>query len=568
MMTNQRSPGREATCRMRSRRRSVNQVRRDSAQAKTIGFCSLWLAGAALAVGCGVDRPDHGSPGSGSDAGGGGELVAPDCATRGPRMTRRLSNLQLRNTLQAVFQDPNVPTGDVLNDPVVLGFKADATQSVVRDLDAQLIMNNAETVADWAVSQKLGQLSSCQTMDATCAKTFVQTLGKKLYREPVAASSVDAYVAMFSAETSFAEGARAVISAMLQSSYVLYRRELGERGNDGLYHLTPYELASSLSYMLTNGPPDDQLMSAADQGRLVTAADLDREAARLLSTSQSETAFGIFARNWLVIDDLATRAKIDPNNRLTDAIRAAMLKETAAMFVNVLRSNAKVAELFTASYTFLDQTLAGYYDLGGGGSTFQRVELPANTRAHGILGDGAVLTRHALADRSSPVQRGKLVRERLLCDEIPPPPPNVDTNLPAPSGAVTNRQRYEEHSKNPICNSCHTRMDPVGFSFEHFDAFGRKRDQENGVAIDATGTLSGMSDGDIALDGLDSLSTYLSTNKDVTQCLTRFMSYTAYGLDRCSQSAISTELAASNGSVKAIVMAVIHAPHFTTRTAE
>jgi hypothetical protein len=534
-----------------------------------LGLSSCWFVAALIASGCGVDRPDHGAAGGGSDdPTGGGALVPPACATRGPRMTRRLSNLQLRNTLQAVFQDPNVPTGDVLNDPVILGFKADATQSVVRDLDAQLILNNAETVADWAVSQKLGQLSSCQTLDATCGRTLVQTLGKKLYREPVPASSVDAYVALFTAETSFADGVRVVISAMLQSSYVLYRRELGARGSDGLYHLTPYELASSLSYMLTNGPPDDQLMSAADQGRLATTADLDREAARLLSTSQSETAFGTFARNWLVIDDLATRAKLDPSNRLTDAIRTAMLRETALMFVNVLRSGAKVSELFTATYSYLDQNLAGYYELGGASSTFQRVQLPANTRGHGILGQGAVLTRHALADRSSPVQRGKLVRERLLCEELAPPPANVNTNIPPPTGATTTRQLYLEHSANPFCYSCHTRTDPVGFAFEHFDGFGRKRDQENGVAIDATGTLSGMTDGDIALDGLDSLSTYLSTNKQVAQCLTRYMSYTAYGLDHCSESAIDGELAGADGSVKSIVMAVIHAPHFTTRTAE
>jgi len=531
---------------------------------------SCLLAGALLVIGCGTDTAapgTPGTPGNGSDDGG-GEILAPGCEIRGPRMTRRLSNLQLRNTLQAVFQDTNVPTGDVLNDPVILGFKADATQAVVRDLDAQLIMNNAETVADWAVSQKLGQVTSCQTMDATCIRTFVQTLGKKLYREPVPAASVDAYVALFGAETSFADGARAVIAAMLQSSYVLYRRELGERGGDGLFHLTPYELASSLSYMLTNGPPDDQLMTAADQGRLASAADLDREAARLLNTQQSETAFGTFVRNWLVIDDLASRAKTDPTNQLTDAIRTAMLRETVLMFMNVLRSDAKVSELFTASYTFLDQTLAGYYQLGGAGGNFQRVELPPNTRGHGILGEGSVLTRHALADRSSPVQRGKLVRERLLCEEIEPPPANVDTNLPPPTMTVTTRDRYLEHSKNPLCYGCHVRMDPVGFAFEHFDAFGRKRDQENGVAIDATGNLSGLDEGEIALDGLDSLSNYLATSAQVTQCLARYMSYAAYGLDHCSEAAITAELAASNGSVKSIVMAVIHAPQFTTRTAE
>ena len=520
---------------------------------------SFSLVAALLAGGCGIDTADPDA------AGGGGQLEPPACSPRGPRMTRRLSNLQLHNTLAAVFQDPGVPTGDVLNDPVILGFKSDATQSVVRDLDAQLIMNNAETVADWAVNQKLGQLTSCQGMDATCVRQFIQTLGKKLYREPVPSSSVDAYAELFGQETSFADGARAVISAMLQSSYVLYRREFGVRGSDGLYHLTPYELASSLSYMLTNGPPDDPLMSAADQGRLATTADLDREAARLLSTQASETAFGTFARNWLVIDDLASRAKMDPTNQLSDAIRTAMLRETTLMFMNVLRSDAKVSELFTASYTFVDQTLAGYYQIGGAGGSFGRVQLPPNTRAHGILGDGSVLTRHALADRSSPVQRGKLVRERLLCEELTPPP-NVDTNLPPPMGTVTTRERYEVHSQNPFCKGCHSRIDPIGFSFEHFDGFGRKRDQENGVAIDATGVLAGTDDGDIALDGLDSLSSYLSTSPQVTQCLARYVSYNAYGLDHCSEASITAELAASNGSLKSIVMAVIHAPQFTTRT--
>ena len=527
------------------------------------GVSSCLFVGVLLAGACGIDTADPNATG-----GSGGTLVPPACATRGPRMTRRLSNLQLHNTLAAVFQDPNVPTGDVLNDPVILGFKADATQSVVRDLDAQLIMNNAEAVADWAVTQKLGQLTSCQTMDPTCIRQLVQTLGKKLYREPVPSASVDAYAAMFGAETSFAEGARAVISAMLQSSYVLYRRELGVRGSDGFYHLTPYELASSLSYMLTNGPPDDQLMTAADQGRLASAADLDREAARLLATPASETAFGNFVRNWLVIDDLATRAKIDPTNQLTAAIRTAMLQETTTMFMNILRSDAKVSELFTASYTYLDQSLAGYYQLGGGQGSFQRVELPPNTRGRGILGEGSILTRHSLADRSSPVQRGKLVRERLLCEELTPPPANVDTNLPEPTVTMTTRQRYEQHSQSPFCSSCHSRIDPVGFAFEHFDGFGRKRDQENGVAIDATGTLSGMPAGDVALDGLDSLSTYLSTSPQVTQCLARYVSYNAYGLDHCSEDSIGAELAGSNGSVKSIVMAVIHAPLFSSRTAD
>ncbi|HZJ66083.1 MAG TPA: DUF1592 domain-containing protein [Kofleriaceae bacterium] len=513
-----------------------------------------------LALGCGIDtaepRPDDGT------------LVPSECTTRGSRMLRRLTNLQRRNTLQAVFRDPNVPVSDILNDPVILGFRADATQSVVRDLDAQLIMDNAESIASWVVMQKLGQVTTCQTTDPTCVRQFIATLGKQLYREPVPAASVDSYVQLFGGETSFADGARVVISAMLQSPYFLYRRELGERGSDGLYHLTPYELASSLSYMLTSGPPDATLMTAADQGRLASPADLDREAARLLATPESATAFGTFVRNWLVIDDLATRAKMDPTNRLTDAIRTAMLEETARLFVNVLRSNAKIAELFTASYTFVDPNLAGYYQLPGVGGGFQRVELPSSTRALGVLGHGSILTRHALADRSSPVQRGKLVRERLLCEELTPPPPTVDTNLPPPMGNFTTRQRYEQHVQAEFCKGCHQLTDPVGFAFEHFDGFGRKRDQENGLPIDATGTLSGMAEGDIALDGIDSLSRYLAGSKQATQCLVRYMSYSAYGLDHCSEADIGNELAAGDGSLKSIVMAILHAPQFATRTGD
>ena len=512
---------------------------------------------ALVALGCGIDTAAPRDDGT---------LVPSDCTTRGSRMMRRLTNIQRRNTLQAVFHDPNVPVSDILNDPVILGFKADATQSVVRDLDAQLIMDNAETIADWVVAQKLGQVTSCQSTDQTCVRQFIATLGKQLYREPVPSASVDGYAEMFSGEASFADGARVVISAMLQSPYFLYRRELGERGSDGLYHLTPYELASSLSYMLTNGPPDAALITAADQGRLATTADLDREAARLLTTPESAGAFGTFVRNWLVIDDLATRAKMDPTNRLTDAVRAAMLEETSRLFVNVLRSNARIAELFTATYTFVDQNLAGYYQLPGVGGGFQRVELQSNARASGILGHGSILTRHALADRSSPVQRGKLVRERLLCEELTPPPPTVDTNLPPPMGTFTTRQRYEQHVQAEFCRSCHQLTDPIGFAFEHFDGFGRKRDQENGLPIDSTGTLSGMEDGDVALDGIDSLSKYLAGSKQVTQCLVSYMSYNAYGLEHCSESEIGKELASGDGTLKSVVMAIIHAPQFATRT--
>jgi uncharacterized protein DUF1588/uncharacterized protein DUF1592/uncharacterized protein DUF1595/uncharacterized protein DUF1587 len=500
----------------------------------------------------------------GDDApGGDGTLTPPDCTTTAPRMLRRLTSRQMRNTVIAAFGDATVPTTDVLTDPVVLGFRVDATQAVIRDLDAQLIMTNAEAVADWAVTNKLAQLAPCQSTDPVCARQLVETLGQRLYREPVPADSIDGYLAMFAAESSFADGARAVIATMLQSPYFLYRREIGEQGSDGLYHLTPYELASSLSYLLSNGPPDDALVAAAAAG----AIDLDREVARLEGLPAADATFGAFATGWLRIDDLLDRAKLDPANLLTPAVRTAMLGETQAVFVNVLRTGAKASELFTAPYTFVDGTLAGYYQLdGGGGGGFMRVDLPPGSRALGILGHGSILTRHALADSSSPVQRGKLVRERLLCEDLPPPPPNVNANPPPPTPTSTTRERYLQHMTDPSCSGCHTRIDPIGFAFEHFDGFGRKRDMENGFPIDATGTLAGTPDGDIALDGLDSLSSYLATSQPAQACLARYYSYFAYGLDHCSTDAIGDELAGSDGSLASLVLAIVHAPQFSVRS--
>ncbi len=509
-----------------------------------------------------------GTIGGGDDADDdpGGELVPPDCTDRGPRMLRRLTGPQYRNTLVALFGD-GVPEAAVLVDPVVEGFQVDATQAVIRDLDGQLLMTYAEQVADWAVTNRLGQLTTCQTQDDACARGFVEAFGRRAYRQPVPAASIDGYVAMIAAEPSFADGARAVISTMLQSPYVLYRHELGAEGDDGLYHLTPHELASSLAYMLTDAPPDAELTAAADQGRLATREDLDREVTRLLSSTAVDAALGGFVEGWLHTGDLLARAKADPQQRLTDDVRRAMLRETQLVYLDVLRGGGTLGDLLTAPFTYVNSPLASYYGVGGGaGDQFTRVDLPAGQRAAGILGHGSVLTRHALSDTSSPVQRGKLVRERLLCETLPPPPPTVDATLPTPEGAITTRDRYEGHSASPACQSCHSLIDPVGFTFEHFDAFGRWRDQDNGAPVDATGGVPGLIGGDVALDGLDELASYLASSEQVAECYVEYASYHAFGLQGCSAEDVLAEVAASGGTLDGVVRAIVHAPHFTTRT--
>src|SRR5690606_4254729 len=219
-----------------------------------------------------------------------------ECTTPGPRQIRRLSPTQYARTVQAIFNDPNVPHEDVLSLPSVLGFHIDADAAVIRDLDGELLMNYAESVAEWAVTNgKVNQFTSCTQQQTHCQTEFINKIGEKAHREPLSQATVDAYLGLFSTENSFEDGARAVIAAMLQSPYTLYRRELGvQQGNE--YVLTPFEVASQLSYLLTDAPPDAQLYEAAKNNQLLTSEQLLAQADRLLATEQASQSLSNFVQ--------------------------------------------------------------------------------------------------------------------------------------------------------------------------------------------------------------------------------------------------------------------------------
>jgi hypothetical protein len=513
--------------------------------------------------------------GAGSPAGGvgggpppiGGELS--DCTTPGPRMIRRLSSLQFRNTIVAAFQDQSVPDADILTDPAILKFRVDADAPVVRDLDAALLLDYAEKVAAWAVTNKLSSLTSCTNKEESCERALISTLGPRLYREPVVESTVRAYLDMFAAESTFADGAAVVIATMLQSPYLLYRRELG-MPEAGQFALTQYEIASELSYFTTDSAPDAQLLDAAASGALGTREAIDTQASRLLNGPAAKAPIARFATGWLELDALLTKAKDDATFMLTPSLRAAMLSESAEFFTNVFTASGDVSSLLTATYTYVDGELASFYGLPAPGGGFQRVELAGTQRAPGLLGQAAFLTAHAQPENSSPTQRGRFVRERLLCEPIPEVPSDLDTNLASGASFTTNRERYETHQEDPQCRGCHAEFDPVGFAFEHYDGFGRYRDQEKAAPIDATGVLTGTPTGDVPLDGVKSLVDYLSGEDRVRACLVRYWSYYAHGRDnwsekKCNDDSVRREAMAGNYTLKSVLSGILHAPTFTRR---
>jgi hypothetical protein len=497
-------------------------------------------------------------------------------------MIRRLSAAQFVASIVDLFGDPAVPLAPVFNDPVVLGFSTDATALVVQGLNADQLMTNAEAIAGWAVASQLAQVTGCASSDAGCPESFIRSFGRRAFRQTLADDVVADYRALFDSEPVFNDGVALVIAAMLQSPRFLYRSELGAAGGPAAagapVDLTPFEVASSLSYLLTGRAPDADLLAAADSvagGTLAMRDMIDRQADRLLADPRSQPALMDFMTSWLGLEKLYTTVKDDAVFVLPSSLRAAMSEETRRLILDTFSADGSFGDLLTADHSFLNAELATYYgfDASGLGSEFVRVPYPgARMRDGGILAHASLLTGYARADLSSPTQRGHLVRTRLLCQNIDPPPAVLDTTFKPVTNPTTTRAHYESSHSVGGCASCHRMMDRIGFGFEHYDAFGRWRDSEGPYPIDATGTVvqANATDGDVAFDGVAALETYLAGNADVKSCLARYWSFYAYGSatwseDACTYAAIRDEAAPVGFGLRSTLKAILHAPHFTRR---
>jgi hypothetical protein len=511
------------------------------------------------------------------------------CRTPGPRTIRRLTAEQYRNTLVSVFGEQNVPDTTPLVDASTLGYNVDADANIVSGLDAQSLMTTAEEVAARARDNGfIGQISNgCNDLNnPQCARNFVTSLGERIAREPFPQARVDGYAELFRLNEDgvalgdgFEDGAELVMTAMIQSPYLLYRRELGCQAQNGVFSLTGFEIASELSYFLTNGPPDSQLLEAARNGQLNQLQRIEDEAERLLATDEAVEVISRFVVEWLDVDGLEDKVKDVPGQDLPATVREAMLRETEELFLDVFDNGGTIADVFSATYTFVNQELASYYGMPGvSGAGFERVELEGTNRIPGVLGHGSFLAEHALANNSSPVQRALIVRERMLCDPMGPVPSGLDTNLRPPDPTVTNRERYSIHSENEPCNGCHSLMDPIGFTFENYDAFGQFRDTEAGKPVDSTGGVPLIIGGNLTtvpVDGPAGLADYLSQSEQVRACLANNLSYYAYGIANavkwpnsvkvCNDHAVRQVARDSDNTLRSVLTGILRAPHFISR---
>ena len=330
-----------------------------------------------------------------------------------------------------------------------------------------------------------------------CARIILSKLGRRAFRRPVTDADLKPLLAFFQrgrSEGDFDHGIEKALSAMLVSPDFLFRVERDPKGAapGTVYRINDFELASRLSFFLWSSIPDDTLLDAAEQGKLKDPVMLQAQVRRMLDDPKSQSLVDNFAGQWLYLRNLEL-VKPDPDDfkEFDDSLRQAFRTETSLFFQNILREDHSVLELLDANYTFLNQRLAEHYGIPNVyGPQFRKVMLTDPNRG-GLLGQGSVLTVTSYPNRTSVVQRGKWILENLLGAPPPPPPPDVPDLKPHGKDGqlLTMRQAMEMHRANPVCASCHARMDPLGFALENFDGVGKWRDKDAGVVIDASGKL-------------------------------------------------------------------------------
>jgi hypothetical protein len=477
-----------------------------------------------------------GGGGSGNTAGSGGGTGVEELPPFAPAAAsfKRLTATEFKSSLAALLGP--VTVGNVENDTWVNGFAKVGGSTVSISLAGVELYQRAidtalaEVFADAARRDAFVGCVPQGAADSTCYRSFVERFGRLAWRRALTTAQADRLVTLATSVAQTLGGAhdglRAAAKAILMSPNFLYRLERGEpeAALPGTWSYTGYELASRLAFFLTNGPPDNALLLAAEQGQLATPAGIQTAAERLLSEPAGRESVANFASELFQLAIVLARAK-DPAifPTYTPAMQEAMVREVPAMLQDlVFEQTAPVTDLFTTRTTFVNADLAQLYGLDATGLTsdsWVKVTLPADGKRAGFLGTGAFLSLFANQKEGSPTLRGKFIRSTLMCGTIPNPPPDVAPVFEeSPTDALTTkREKLAQHrEKGSTCEGCHALMDPLGLPLENFDAIGAYRETEHGKQIDATGNLDGAD-----FSGPVELGQLLSNNELVAGCLVR-----------------------------------------------
>ena len=430
------------------------------------------------------------------------------------------------------------------------GFDQDPHLLEVSTLLAENYQTVAESIADLMLQNQHALLQLECTEDETsneCVYRWILARGDQFFRRPMTVGEADQYFTLYQSihtDSCTEVAMKWVITALLQSPHFLYRTELGRRldveQEDHSFVLNAYERANILSYLLWQSMPDETLFAKAQDLSLMQPEIVQSEIQRMMQDDKHQRTIHSFLDQWLGVQQVIEVTR-DPiiYAALYFELREMMLNETRLFFNQLWNEQADFASLFTTHASWLNQSLANYYGVGSSWDQAQEVQeintqltdqvttdqyrwtpLPAN-RMGGLLTHGSLLTIYAHADSSSPIHRGLFVRDRLLCEALPPPPENLDIELPEHSDDQDTRTLFEEHSSEPVCQGCHQFIDPLGFTFEAYDGIGRWRTEDHGFMIHDEGALIAQDLSSTPLYDVQDLAQHLAQSHTAKRCYVR-----------------------------------------------
>ncbi|NVJ06145.1 DUF1592 domain-containing protein [Myxococcus sp. AM001] len=444
-------------------------------------------------------------------------------ATRVRRMTRA----EYDNSVNAIFPTtvPLVMTYSFAPEDTILGFSTHDRLQVTSLLADQIDVAASNLAEYGKVQLREDWTCAADVPEQECGEKFIRGIATRAYRRPVTDDEVADFMVLWREArkgTDPATSARVALQAIFSSASFLYRTELGAEGAGAnqVVRLTPHEVATALAFAITAGPADAELLAAAEAGQLDSPDEREKHARRLLATPAAQRHLYRFVEEWL---GLTGQANLTKNNQVFPAFSAAFKvsshAETRDFINHILKErNGSVRELLNADYTYADARMAYFYGSQPTTPDGTPGRLPLPPERAGILTHASVLATYALFDSSSPIRRGKFILHRLLCREVPPPPATISIIPPEPVLDRTTRERFAAHTNNPTCASCHRSLDPIGFGFEDFDGLGKHRTEENGLAVDASGSVE-LAHGTVPFTGAAALARVLATSDDVGDCV-------------------------------------------------
>jgi hypothetical protein len=448
----------------------------------------------------------------------------------------RLNRVEYNNTVRDLLGTSLTPADDFPADDRGSGFDNVADVLSLSPLHLDMYQRAAERlVTEVLAGAQRKRVLGCDLVTAgeSCADDALKSFARKAWRRPATADELTTLKTLVSLARSQGDsvetGLALALQAILISPNFVFRVELDPTPTSTTPHaLTAHELAARLSYFLWSTTPDDELSKLADDGTLSKPDVLRAQVARMLKDPKAAALVDNFAGQWLYtrkLDEVQPDSAKFPG--FDAPLRAAMKRETELLFEEIAFHGVPANKLLTADFTFLNDRLAKHYGLPAVNSSEpKRVNLTGDQRA-GFLSHGAILTVTSHPSNTSPVLRGKWVLNELLCQDIPPPPPGVDTKIAMeamPSGSL--RERLEQHRAKPECAGCHDLMDPIGFGLENYDAVGAYRTKDGAFDVDASGALPDGSQ----FSGAKELAALIAEDERFPRCLTEKL-YT-YALGR------------------------------------